>query len=121
MDLALGSQPHNIKNFSQQEELIHPSQHIPTMLNCPGEGCGYKTQSDRALTAHRTKCKKAAMVLASIAEEVEQYEADHREAKRRKVSSLEHSEVVSEAEEPMNVDLEVSFMVDSSKSGCLML
>jgi len=106
-----------MKIFSLQEELVHPPLHLSTMQNCPGEGCGYKTKNDRALSTHIRQCQKAQTVFALIAEDVRQPEADHREAKRRKVSSLGQSEVGPEVEEPMDVDLEVSFIVYRSKSG----
>ena len=51
------------------------------MLNCPAEGCGFKAKSDRALAVHLGKCKKAAIGLASVADDAEQHEADHRQAK----------------------------------------
>lgn len=75
------------------------------MLPCPAEGCKFIANSDRALTVHVKKCKKARDGLASIAEGIQQHEADFREAKRRRISRLE---AVPEVGEPMNVDLEVS-------------
>jgi hypothetical protein len=90
------------------------------MLSCPAEGCKFTTKSDRALTVHVGKCKKAAIGLASIADEVERREADHREAKRRRISLLERLEVLPEVEEPMDVDLEVCIMDDESESKYLM-
>jgi len=75
------------------------------MLSCPAEGCKFTAKSDRALTVHVKKCKKARDGLASTAEDIQQYEADYREAKRRRISRLE---VVPEVGEPMNMDLEVS-------------
>ncbi|KAF9642729.1 hypothetical protein BDM02DRAFT_3192786, partial [Thelephora ganbajun] len=58
------------------------------------------------LAAHLRKCKKAAIGLALIAEDVRQYEIDCRQAKRCKISSAEHLEVVPEVEELMDVDPE---------------
>ena len=86
------------------------------MLDCPAEGCKFTAKSDRALTAHVHKCKKAATVLVSIADEVEQREADHRQAKRRRVLSPERLEDVPEVEEPMEVDPEVCLADDRSKN-----
>lgn len=84
------------------------------MLVCPAEGCNFRAKSDRALTVHLGKCKKAAIGLTSIAEEVGQHETDYQEAKRRRVSSPEHYEDVPEVEEPMDVDPEVCFMNNRS-------
>ena len=83
------------------------------MLTCPANGCGFKAKSDRSLTAHLQKCKKAATGLALVGEELEQHDADHRQAKRRKISSLERLEVVPEAGDP---GLEVRVMNNRSKT-----
>jgi len=84
------------------------------MLTCPAEGCKFKTKSDRALSVHLGRCKRAAIGLASVADDAEQYEADRRQAKRRRVSgSPEHLEVISEVEESMDIDLEVRYVNDS--------
>jgi len=88
------------------------------MLACPGEGCGFKAKSDGGLSAHVRRCPKAKIGLDLIAEEVE---AGQWQAKRRRVSSLEPLEVVPEVEELMDVDPEVSFTYNGSKSGCLIL
>jgi hypothetical protein len=83
------------------------------MLTCPAEGCGFKTKTDRSLSLHIRKCKKAAASLALIGKEVEQHDADRRQAKRRKISSVERLEVVPEAEDP---GLEVCVMSNASKT-----
>ena len=96
---------------------ISPDQRVLAMLTCPAEGCRFTAKSDRALTAHLRKCKKAGIAgLASIAEDVERYEADHREAKRRRISLSERLDVVPEVEEPMDADFEVRLVNDGSES-----
>ena len=58
--------------------------------------------------------------LASIAEDIEQHKADYRQAKRRRISSPERLDVVPEAEEPADANLEVCFVNDGPGSiGCL--
>ena len=84
-----------------------PDTALAMTLSCPAKGCKFTAKTDRALTVHLGKCKKAASGLASVAESVEEYEADRWQAKRRKISFLEPSDVRSEVEEPMGVDLEV--------------
>ena len=86
------------------------------MPSCPAQGCKFTAKSDRAVTAHANKCKKAANILASIADDVNQHEADRRQAKRRRISSPERLEVIPEVEEPMDVDPEVCFADDRSKN-----
>ena len=76
-------------------------------LSCPAKGCKFTTNSDRSLALHLGKCKKAVSGLASVAESVGEYGADRRQAKRCKISFLESSDVRSEVEEPMGVELEV--------------
>lgn len=83
------------------------------MLTCPAQGCGFKAKTDRSLTLHLQRCKKAATGLALVGEEVKQHDADHRQAKRRKTSALELLEVVPEAEDP---GLEVCVMINRSKT-----
>ena len=83
------------------------------MPTCPAKGCGFKAKTDRSLSLHLQKCKKAAAGLALVGEEVEQHDADYRQAKRRKVSSLEQLEVVPEAEDP---GLEVRVTNNRSKT-----
>ena len=91
------------------------------MLTCPAEGCSFTAKSDRALTAHLRKCKKAGITgLASIAEDIERHEADHREAKRRRISFPERLDVVPEVEEPVDADFEVRLVNDGSESKHLM-
>jgi hypothetical protein len=81
------------------------------MLSCPAEGCTFRAKTDRALTTHIGKCKKAAAGLASIAEEIEQHEAEgHRQPKRRRILSPEHPEVMVDVEETAYVDCEVRTM-----------
>lgn len=94
------------KFIYDEKELVLPSQTAHIMLLCPAEGCTFKAKNDRALAAHRRQCKKAARELALIAEEVEQREIDHRQAKRRRISSPVRLEDVSEAEEPMDTNVE---------------
>jgi len=89
------------------------------MLACPGEGCKFRAKNDRSLSTHVRQCPKAAIGLASVAERVEQHEADQRQAKRRRVSSAEPLEVVTEAEEAMDVDSEVSLTDDAPENRCL--
>ena len=84
-----------------------PDTALAMTLSCPAKGCKFTAKTDRALTVHLGKCKKAASGLASVAESVGEYEADHWQAKRRKISFLEPSDVRSEVEEPMGVELEV--------------
>ena len=88
------------------------------MLSCPAEGCKFTVRSDRALTVHVKKCKKARDGLTLTAEDIQQHEADYRKAKRRKISRLE---AVPEVGEPMNVDLEVSSMKCRFESRCLII
>ncbi|KAF9643156.1 hypothetical protein BDM02DRAFT_3192110 [Thelephora ganbajun] len=76
------------------------------MLICPAEGCTFTTKSDRALTTHLGKCKRAATELTLITEDVRQQEDDRQQAKQHKILSLERLEVVPEVEEPMDVDPE---------------
>ena len=82
---------------------------------CPVEGCGFRGKTERALITHLGWYKKAKTELSLIGEEVEQHEADQRQVKRHRISSIEPLEVVPEAEEPMDVDLEVSGMSNWSK------
>jgi len=87
------------------------------MLSCPAEGCKFKTNSDRALTVHLGKCKRAATGLASVADDAEQHDADHRRAKRRRIAeSPEHLEVIPEVEGPMDIDIEVRPINDGSEN-----
>ena len=51
------------------------------MLVCPAEGCKFKAKSDRALTVHVGKCKKALAGLTSVGHAVEQREENYRQAK----------------------------------------
>ncbi|KAF9642395.1 hypothetical protein BDM02DRAFT_3133118 [Thelephora ganbajun] len=76
------------------------------MLVCPAEGCKFTTKSNRALTAHVVRCKRAAIELTLITEDARQHKADCREAKRCRISSVEHLEVIPEVEEPMDIDPE---------------
>ncbi|KAF9778131.1 hypothetical protein BJ322DRAFT_1025230 [Thelephora terrestris] len=78
------------------------------MLVCPAEGCNFKAKGDRALTTHVGKCKIAKLGLASVGKEVKRREDDYQQAKRRKISCSEHLEIVPEAVEPADVDLEVA-------------
>ena len=91
------------------------------MLTCPAEGCEFRAKNDRSLSAHVRQCQRAAIGLASVAEQVEQHEADQRQAKRRRLSSVEPLEVTPEVEESMDVDLEVSFTDDTLESRCLII
>ena len=90
------------------------------MLACPAEGCKFKARSDRALTVHISKCKKAVTGLTSIADGIGRHEADYRQAKRRRISSPEHLDVVPEVEVPMDTNLEVRSVNDESESRRLM-
>ena len=93
------------------------------MLTCPAEGCKFTTKSDRALTVHLGKCKKAGMTgLASIAEDIERHTIDYRQAKRRRISFPGRLDVVPEAEEPVDANLEVCFANAGPESTeCLMV
>lgn len=91
------------------------------MLTCPAEDCNFRAATDRVLSTHVRQCKKAAAGLASVARELDQHEADQRQAKRRKISSFEPLEVVPEAEEPMDIDLEVSVISNWPKGRQLTL
>jgi hypothetical protein len=86
------------------------------MLACPAEGCEFTAKSDRALTVHLGRCKRAASGLTLVAEDVERYETERRQVKRRRIPSPERLEEVGE---PMDVDLEVSTANDESESGRL--
>ena len=77
------------------------------MLACPADGCNFSSKSDRGLSVHVGRCKKAKIGFREIFDDVQQYEADHQRAKRRKTSHLGHSEIVPEVDEPIDVDLEV--------------
>ena len=44
---------------------------VLTMIICPGEGCGVRAKSDRALTTHLKTCDKAKARLALVGTEVE--------------------------------------------------
>ena len=81
-----------------------------TMLSCPAEGCTYRGKNDKALSNHLAICKKAASGLALIAGDVEQHEADYRQAKRCRILSPEHPEVLLDVEGPADVDYEVCIM-----------
>ncbi|KAF9784524.1 hypothetical protein BJ322DRAFT_1021260 [Thelephora terrestris] len=91
-----------------KKPLLPLPQLASTMLSCPAEGCTFRAKSDRALTTHIGKCKKAAAGLASIAEEIGQHEAEgHRQPKRRRILSPEHPEVMVDVEETAYVDCEI--------------
>ena len=77
------------------------------MIICPGEGCGVRAKSDRALTTHLKTCDKAKAGLALVGTEVERREEEYQRAKRRKISSSRHLEIAPEVMEPVDVDFEV--------------
>ena len=80
------------------------------MLTCPGEGCTFKAKSDQGLGVHVNACKKAKAGLALIPEEVKRRRASReRQAKRRRISSLEDVEFLLDIsdESDMSIDLEV--------------
>ena len=77
------------------------------MLACPADGCNFLSKTNWGLSVHVGRCKKAKIGFCEIFDDVQQYEADHQQAKRRKTSHLGHLEIVPEVDEPMDVDLEV--------------
>lgn len=108
---GMGLRLPNTENHSQWKLIaLSPSQRALTMLSCPAETCTFKAKSDRSLTVHIGKCKKAAIGLASIGEDAEQREVDDRRAKRRRISSPKPLRMVEEDEEPMDIDLGVRFV-----------
>lgn len=80
---------------------------VLTMIICPGEGCGVRAKSDRALTTHLKTCDKAKAGLALVGTEVERREEEYQRAKWRKISSSRHLEIAPEVMEPVDVDFEV--------------
>ncbi|KAF9783930.1 hypothetical protein BJ322DRAFT_1109780 [Thelephora terrestris] len=94
------------KVLTERKDISLPPKRTSTMLVCPAEGCNFKAKGDRALTTHVGKCKIAKLGLASVGKEVKRREDDYQQAKRRKISSSEHLEIVPEAVEPADVDLE---------------
>jgi hypothetical protein len=77
------------------------------MHRCPGEGCDFKVKDDRSLGVHLRTCRKAAVGLTLVSEEIQQREVERREAKRRRILSPEHPEAPPRFEDPMDIDLKV--------------
>ena len=68
------------------------------MPACPAEGYNYTVKTDRALTLHINTCKKAAIGLIAIADEIGQRETGRQLAKRHRISSPRRPEDVPEAD-----------------------
>ena|SRR5579872_3654316 len=101
-----------------KEKTISPSQHTPSMIPCPVEGCRFKGKSERGIAIHLGKAKHAATVLPSIVENIQRREAEVRQAKRRRLLPPEDPEVIPNVDESMDHEPEVWFnTIDMGSDG----